>query len=347
MRGVHFNGSMNLPDAETVFREVCARVPEGVTRLPDGETGDRGRWIGFQQSRFRDASGLMEVGTTTRQQESLPMLALRDDVDGDDVGWPDLGYAGAYSESYAVFARLKDEGVIREGVRFQVQYPTPFAGVNRYIARDDWDRVGPGYEEALFADLRRLLEAIPHDAIAVQWDVASEFARLEPNSPVYDASVSLDQVAGALARCVEAVPADVPAGVHLCYGDNRHTHIVEPESLALQVEITNRVATTARRPLEWVSFTVPQYQTAEEFFAPLHDLAPGAATELYFGIVPYHPADQEPGTTTAQASLISRYLRREEWGICTECGLGRAERADVPLLLDKHAEILRTNGQDR
>ena len=42
---VHFNGSVNLADAETVMREIAARVPSGLRRIPDGETGDRGNWI--------------------------------------------------------------------------------------------------------------------------------------------------------------------------------------------------------------------------------------------------------------------------------------------------------------
>ena len=45
---VHFNGSVNLPDAETVMREISARIPTGVRRMTDGETGERGYWIMFQ-----------------------------------------------------------------------------------------------------------------------------------------------------------------------------------------------------------------------------------------------------------------------------------------------------------
>ena len=45
---VHFNGSVNLADAESVMREIAARVPSGLRRIPDGETGDRGNWIFFQ-----------------------------------------------------------------------------------------------------------------------------------------------------------------------------------------------------------------------------------------------------------------------------------------------------------
>ena len=50
---VHFNGSVNLPDAETVMREISSRIPNGVRRMTDGETGDRNYWINFQIQKFQ------------------------------------------------------------------------------------------------------------------------------------------------------------------------------------------------------------------------------------------------------------------------------------------------------
>ena len=55
--GVHFNGGVNLADAETVFREISARVPHGVRGIPDGETGDRANWIFFQLQKFWQTRG--------------------------------------------------------------------------------------------------------------------------------------------------------------------------------------------------------------------------------------------------------------------------------------------------
>jgi hypothetical protein len=51
---VHFNGSVNLPDAETVMREISSRIPSGVRRMTDGETGDRNYWISFQTRKFEE-----------------------------------------------------------------------------------------------------------------------------------------------------------------------------------------------------------------------------------------------------------------------------------------------------
>ena len=65
------------------------------------------------------------------------------------------------------------------------------------------------------------------------------------------------------------------------------------------------------------------------------------AGDEYLALVPYHPDRQADGTTDRQVALVDRFLPAgRAWGICTECGMARAERADVPRLLDLHREIL-------
>jgi hypothetical protein len=60
---VHFNGSVNLPDAETVMREISSRIPTGVRRMTDGETGERNYWILFQIEKFTAMPELESVST--------------------------------------------------------------------------------------------------------------------------------------------------------------------------------------------------------------------------------------------------------------------------------------------
>ena len=107
----------------------------------------------------------------------------------------------------------------------------------------------------------------------------------------------------------------------------------------------NAVAAAAVRPVSFVSFTVPQDQREESYFAPLAGLATDPDTELNFALVPYHPAEQAAETTEDQVRLIDAALAASPggpraWGICTECGMGRVDREDVPALLDLHREII-------
>jgi hypothetical protein len=348
---VHFNGSVNLPDAETVMREISSRIPTGVRRMTDGETGERGYWILFQIQKFLEMPEFEQVRSgqaydTSSDAPQMPQLRLAEGASADTITWPNLGYADAYAESFAIFDRLQRDGTIPEGVRFQMQYPTPLASIAGTIAPADLPAVAASYERALFADLDELLTRVPHDRCAVQWDVAVEFGLLEgamgPGS-----AMPLDQVLPGLVRCIDHVPEDIPVGMHLCYGDYGHEHFKQPESVRMQVNVLNAVAASARRPVGWASFTVPQARGDAGYFAPLRDLAVGPETELYFALVPYHPDEQPEGTTAAQIEHIETALAESpaggrEWGISTECGMGRVDAGDVPRLLDIHREILAT-----
>jgi len=343
----HFNGSVNLADTESVMREIAARVPSGLRRVPDGETGDRGNWIYFQMQKFLQSPSLVPVGpldAPEEDDEQWPEFRLADGVDPAQMTWPDLGYAGAYLASYVIFTSLRRAGVIADGVRFQVEYPTPLASIGSYIAAEQQQELLGSYEQAMFADLARLLAAVPHGELAVQWDVAVEFGVLE-EAFVPDGAKEFDAIIAGLARCVDQVPAEVPVGLHLCYGDYRHQHFKQPQSLALQVRVLDAVSAAAGREVSFVAFTVPQNQRTESYFAPLTGLAADPGTELNFALVPYHPADQEPGTTVDQIGLIDAALTASPggsraWGICTECGMGRVDREDIPTLLDLHREII-------
>ncbi len=347
---VHFNGSVNLPNSETVMREISARIPDGVTRMTDGETGERNYWIRFQIQKFAQMPEFEQVAAvqayeTTSDAPEMVQFRLAQERSADTIVWPNLGYADAYATSFNVFDELQQEGTIAADVRMQVQYPTPLASMAGTIVPEDMPAVAEAYEAALFADLDELLGRVPHERIAVQWDVAVEFGLLEgAMGPV---TVPLEQIVPGLVRCADRVPDDIPVGMHLCYGDYGHQHFKQPESLQMQVDVLNAVNAAVRRPIAWASFTVPQARDDADYFAPLRDVRAGPQTELYFALVPYHPDDQAEGTTTAQVAHIDAALSNSPggvrpWGICTECGMGRVDAGDVPRLLDIHRQILAT-----
>jgi hypothetical protein len=155
---VHFNGSVNLPDAETVMREISSRIPTGVRRMTDGETGDRNYWISFQIAKFQQMPEFELVASgkayeTAADAPEMPQLRLVDGASAETIAWPTLGYAEEYAKSFATFDRLQAEGTIPAGVGMQIQYPTPLASMAGTIAPEDLPAVAPAYERALFADL--------------------------------------------------------------------------------------------------------------------------------------------------------------------------------------------------
>lgn len=339
---VHVNGSVNLDDAETVMRELSRRVP-GLRRIPDGETGERRVWIAFQSERFQAAAGLEPVPREEGRLSEIDEQTVRvvDGTEPMDIRWPDLGFAAFYRESWLVFRRLQEEGAIVADVRLQVEYPSPLACVATYVNRADAASVLPSYERALFADLDRLLAVVSRERVAVQFDLPVEMGALEmPDAFAICGHQDLATVAADVARCVDHVPVDVPVGLHLCYGDYLHRHWKEPESMETQVRLLNAVLAAAQRPVSWCAFTVPQYARDRAFYAPLADLTP-SDTELYLSLVPYRPADQQPGTTEEQVRLIDEILGERPWGISAECGLANVDRDELPTVMDLHNQILR------
>src|SRR5690606_31281559 len=113
----HLVGSVNQPDAESVFRVVADRLDDA-PRIPDGEVSGRYYWIQFQTLRFDRTPGLERVGE--------PGYRIRDQFDvrqfrvTGEVQLPELGYAAAAIESYGSFAALQELGVVAAGTRFQV-----------------------------------------------------------------------------------------------------------------------------------------------------------------------------------------------------------------------------------
>lgn len=282
------------------------------------------------------------VPETGSDYERLPVLRPAAGVSPDSVSWPDIGYATAYNDSFDTFDRLQHEGIIAYDARLQLQFPTPIAALSM-VSPEDAQRLAPHYAAALFADVQQSLERLPHDRIAVQWDVAVEIGLLTGAFPVEPPPFGT--IVAGLAACLDQVPDDVPVGVHLRYGDYQHAHFVEPESLALQVQLVNAFTESVRQPPAFVAFTVPQGRSDPAYFEPLRALRADLVTELAFALVPYHPDDQPAGTTVEQARLIDTYLGESsggvrDWAVCTECGMGRVKPDDVPYLLDLHREML-------
>ena len=160
-RTAHLVGSIPLPDSETVFRTVCQALGSSIKRIPDGETGDRSRWIWFQRNMLESHPD-MEIDTGVepfrlfqwdgKLLRETPWIKFKDDADPSTSSFP-TGYRDAAVESYQIFARLRDEGVIGPNVRFQVSIPTPMATAYMYISPKAREAYLPAYERAL-ADAR-------------------------------------------------------------------------------------------------------------------------------------------------------------------------------------------------
>ena len=330
-RGAHLVGSVPLADSEAVFRAVCAGLGGRLRRVPDGETGIRTNWIQWQFPL------LLEVPEFESADEPAgpfgARLQLRSGASGGDIAFPELGYRAAAIESYEVFSSLKREGVIGAGMRFQVCLPTPLAVIHvRFVPRDQ-EAVEQAYERQLLAELDEMLDVIPAEELAIQWDTAVEFAILEGLLPSFLADPEAE-IVERLVRLGNRVPTGVETGYHLCYGDVEHQHFVEPADTAKLVAIANGVCAGVERSIDWMHMPVPRGRNDEVYFAPLRELRLQAGTEFYLGLV--HLTDGVEGTN-GRIAAAQRVVA--DFGVATECGFSRRPAETIPDLLGVHVGV--------
>lgn len=324
-------GSVPLADTEAVMTAVAETLGPNVARIPDGETGERFHWIAFQRNRLAANPALKQI----EDWGAAPQFALKDGHEG-DVSFGPLGYAEAALSSWQVFRRLQEAGTIAADQRFQVSLPTPLAVVGLYLDPPSQAAVLPAYADRLFAELEEICAAIPHDKLAIQWDVAVEIMVLEGLRPTYLGADAFDGIVEQLRDCLGRVPADVEVGMHLCYGDSGGKHFKEPEDTALLVKVANAVVGTASRPVGWVHMPVPIARDDAAYFAPLKALALPEGTELYLGLV--HHGDGEVGCRRRIAAAETAF---RGFGVATECGMGRRPAETIVPLLALHKKLAR------
>jgi methionine synthase II (cobalamin-independent) len=330
-QGVHLVGSVPLSDSESVFRAVGESLGAHVRRVPDGETGKRSRWNSWTAPTYERTSGLEMVPPPPGNYTPWPQARLV--IDPDELVLERLGFADAAIASYADFARVKQEGGLPSHARFQVCLPSPIAPMTVLIDKGSSAAVEPAHIRQLHAEIDEILAAVPHDELAIQWDVCQDVGIWEGFYEAYFDDPK-DGVTERLTACAEKIPTDVEVGFHLCYGDFGHKHFMNPRDLGVATEMANRLSGAVSRPINWIHMPVPIDRDDDAYFAPLKALALSSDTEFYLGLVHF-----DDGVAGAARRIRTARQSREDFGIATECGFGRRPPETIPPLLRLHAEI--------
>jgi hypothetical protein len=336
-QSVHLVGSVPLNTARDVFRTSTHILGKRLKRVPDGETGERKNWIGWQLPKIAASEGLQLYDQPDKDYGRIELVRIAEGCQ-DSVQIQDLGYFDAAMTSYAVFAQAKAEGSIDSACRFQVCLPTPLAPIQLYVQKGDQALLEPVYEAALSAELAEIITEIPAEELAIQWDTAVEFGVLEGVFPSY-LEAPFEDIIARLVRLGERVPQGVELGYHLCYGDSGHKHFVEPNDMSKLVAVANRLTDDLSRQVNWIHMPVPRGRDDAAYFQPLEGLLLPPATEVYLGLI--HATD---GTSGAARRIESAQKFLAEFGIATECGLGRRNPDSIPGLLALHADVADSQG---
>lgn len=341
MARAHLNGSVSLKSASEVFALVAEVLGKQIRRVPDGETS-RPDWVKSLSPDLLKVDGVQE-GTTrfiAEVQQEYPVLVLRDGVRAEDLDFSPVAFASIAIDSYRAFREART--ALAPGTRFMVALPTPTAVMGVFFPPELLPMLIPVFTDHLAREISAMTRVIPPEDLAIQWDVAIEpamvFGSLQ-GIPVLPAEL----VHAQLAELASLVPAEIELGYHLCYGDPRPDtdagargkHFTAPDDLGMLVAMANDICTQAGRAVDWFSMPVPIDQGTDTYFAPLQNLRVGQDTELYLGVV--HDEDGLAGSQR-RVEVAKRHITN--FGVATDCGMGRVEPAAIRPLLEIHRDLV-------
>ena len=335
-------GSVPLDSAEQVFQVSCEVLGDLLPSVTDGEVGDRLWWHNY--TAYNTFSTHPDVETLARpapvhglpawKPESLEdMWSFRIRPGVTSLRFDSLGYVEPAVTSYRHFSRLRREGVIPAGLRFQVCLPMTGSGCDTFF-RDPADvtRVHAAYEEAMIREVNGLTAAIPHEDLAIQWDLCVEVLDIEGALPWTDPSARFERNVEPIGRLAPHVPEDVILGYHFCSGTLGGWPMVPSADAGTFVRLCNAAVDLSGRRVDYVHFPAPRRRADDSYFAPLTGLRTGP-TRVYLGLV-HHTEGRDVEGFLQRYRAASRYLR--DFGIASVCGYGRVSHGEVREVLETH-----------
>ena len=336
-------GSIPLDTVEEVMRTFGGKLGAHLPAMPDGEVGERRSWV--NRYCYQVFNGHVHLETIRRPplidgvEQLLPVrredgwqFRVKPGVEQIRFGLPGLrlGYARDATHSYFIFRTLREQGVLPPDMRFQISIPMVNSVVRPLYFPEpgDVDKIRPGFEAALAAELAVIVKRIPAKDLAIQWDCAWEVSAVHGTSPGKEAEIET-QVAP-IRRLSAMLPADVALGFHFCFGTFGGWPAFAPADLGRTVELVNAAVAAAGRPIAWVHIPALD-RTDREFYAPLARLNVGAA-RVYLGMI--HSMN-----SFAQRLAVAREVL-PEFGLAAYCGFGRTPPDQLPKILDDHLKAV-------
>jgi hypothetical protein len=334
-------GSVPLDTVEDVMRTFGAPLARHLPALPDGEVGERRSWV--NRLGYQVFNGHMDLDTIRRPkpvdgvEQLLPrsredswQFKVRPGVERVRFGNPGsrLGYARDAVNSYFVFRTLREKGILPDGLRFQISIPMVNSVVRPLYFPDPEDlaRIRPGFEAALAAEVAAILDKIPHQDLAIQWDCAWELQAVCGAGKAVPQELEIETHVPAIGRLSNAIPQAVQLGFHFCFGTFGGWPAFAPDDLGRPVDLINAAVVRTGRRVDWVHIPTLD-RVDEEFYAPLARLdAKGA--RVYLGAI------HNMATLKRRVDVARKFL--PDFGLAAYCGFGRTPPGEMPRILEDH-----------
>ncbi len=335
-------GSIPLETVEEVFTEFGGRLGPHLASLPDGEVGPRSHWISRVHYQVLANHSQIDIVQTPALVDGVERLFPQGAADSwkfrvkpgvervrfGDSGWR-LGYARDAINSYFVFKTLKEKGAIAAHLRFQVSMPSVISALPPRLFPDpsDVEKIRPGYRDALAAELSTIVERIPAEDLAIQWDCSTEMQDGYGAIPGFETDGdTIERNLGQFRALSPLVPDGAMLGYHLCFGTLGGWPRFEPGDLSGAVKMANGIVGASGRRVDWIHIPVLD-RSDEAFYAPLKNLKPEGA-RVYLGMI-HNMASFEDRMAVARKFL-------PDFGLAAYCGMGRVPSPQLTGVLDDH-----------
>jgi hypothetical protein len=336
-------GSIPLETVEDVMLKFGGELGRYLPAMPDGEVGERRSWVNrFSYQLFNGHADLETMRKPSRADGREPLLPrTRDEswqfkvapnVDKVRFGLPGLrlGYARDATSSYFVFKTLREKGLLPADMRFQISIPMVNSVVRPmyFPNTGDVDKIRPGFEEALAAEIDVIIQRIPAKDLAIQWDCAWELLAVYGEAGSKEADVETH--VAPIRRLSAKLPNDVALGFHFCFGTFGGWPAFAPKDLGRAADLINAVFKNTPRRIDWIH--IPTLDRSDgDFYAPLAGIDQ-SATRTYLGMI--HSMD-----SLAQRLDVARKFV-PEFGLAAYCGFGRIAPDRLPQILGDHLKAL-------
>ncbi len=344
-------GSVPLKTVEDVMRRFGGALGPYLPAIPDGEVGERKSRV--LRLSYQVFTGHIDLETIKRPQrvngieqlmprgrDDVWQFKVKEGVDKVRFGNPGyrLGYAKDAVNSYFVFKTLREKGILPADLRFQIAMPMVNSVIRAltFPVPGDLERIRPGYEEAIAAELDAILEAIPHRDLAIQWDLAWEVTAVYQGLDGYPAERDIETHVAPVGRLSRKIPANVALGFHFCFGTFGGWPRFSPNDLGRAIDLINAAVAASGRRVDWVHIPTLD-RTDDAFYAPLSKTDVKGA-RIYMGMIHSMPSFAE------RLSVVRKFV--PSFGLAAYCGFGRHNPEELDQVLTDHLEALKIAGFD-
>ena len=225
-------------------------------------------------------------------------------------------FAQASIDGFREFWKAQLDGEITNGVRYQINLPTPYTLLGGSVPEQECLALLPDLERAFVDELTVLLRELPPEMLALQWDASGETRVWETRGRDLASPRGLpERLLASIVTLSAAMPDTMELGFHFCHRDASGREPLVPADAGQVARLLGAIIASCDRDVAFVHIPVPATPPDSSYFEPLANLALWPQMQVYLGLL--HPGDD---ADTAAARLATAQAVLRNFGLGVACG---------------------------